>query len=144
MRQQLKWLLCLTCVFLLAACSRSDPQAALDKAVNQLQEALEAKSTNDVLAMLHPDFYAQQPGDNREWAKRTMMATFLRYKNVKVVALKKENALDASVPDTARTQAEVMLAGAEGLIPDSARHYQVTMQWRSVKGEWKLHRLVWE
>ena len=135
------WLICLA---LLATCSRTDPQIALDKTVSQLQSALEGKKTSEVMEMLHPDFYAQQPGDNQEWAKRTMALTFLRFKNVNIIALKKQSDIDASLPDTARTRAEVTLTGAEGLIPDSARHYQVTMQWRKIDDEWKLHRLLWE
>lgn len=144
--QMSRWffLALLACMAILAACSRTDPQAALDKAVDRLQTALEAKNTGDVLDMLHADFYAQQHGDNREWAKRTMTLIFLRYKNINIVALKKQNSLDAARPGYARTEAEVALTGAEGLIPDAARHYQVTMQWRQVDGKWMLHRLLWE
>ena len=36
------------------------------------------------------------------------------------------------------------LTGAEGLIPDSARHYSVTLEWWLEDGEWKLARLGWE
>ena len=141
---KMKWYFWLLCLTLLTACSRTDPQAVLDKTVDQLQSALAEKKTSEVMEMLHPDFYAQQPGDNREWARHTMTMMFLRFKNIHIVALKKQNDLDPDLPDTARTHAEVTLTGAEGLIPDNARHYQVTMQWKKMDDEWKLHRILWE
>ena len=39
---------------------------------------------------------------------------------------------------------ELALTGAEGLIPDSARHYSVRLEWWLEDGEWQLARLNWE
>ena len=45
----------------------------------------------------------------------------------------------------ARSFAQVLgLTGAEGLIPDSARLYDVKLEWWLDDGEWKLARLDWE
>jgi hypothetical protein len=136
--------LILLCPLLLAACARSDPQAALDAAVKRLQTALESRDTSAVLELLHPGFEGRQPEDNREWAKRTMALLFLRYKNIHVIALTQSSEVDAQVPNRAFTDADVALTGAEGLIPDSARRYRVKLQWSLVDGEWKLIRLTWE
>jgi hypothetical protein len=57
---------------LIAGCSPSNPQAALEAAVQQLQDNLEAKRSSAVLEQLHPEFRAQQQYDS-QWAKRTML-----------------------------------------------------------------------
>jgi hypothetical protein len=134
----------LLCVFLLAACTRSDPQAALDAAVKNLQTSLEKKDTDAVMALLHPNFSAQELQDGREWARQTMTVMFLRHKNIGIIALSQDSRIDPRVPGLAFTDASVALTGAEGLIPDSARQYLVKLQWRLVGKEWKLIQLQWE
>ncbi|MDR2188484.1 MAG: nuclear transport factor 2 family protein [Azonexus sp.] len=136
--------LILSCAVLLAACGRSDPQAALDAAVGNLQAALEKKDTGAAMALLHPDFAGQQPEDNREWAKKTMTLMFLRHKNIQIIAPLQKSWIDPQVSTRAFTDAQVTLTGAEGLIPDSARQYRVTLEWRRLDKEWQLIRLQWE
>lgn len=129
---------------LLVGCgARDDPQAALEAAVQQLQDNLEAKSTGAVMAQLHDDFLARQALD-REWAKRTMALRFLRHKNIKVLALGKHSWIDQALSSKGYTEAQVGLSGAEGLIPDSARHYAVKLEWWRDGDEWQLARLEWE
>ena len=136
--------LVLFCVCLLAACgAKDDPQAALEAAVQQLQDNLETKRTSAVLEQLHSDFLARQELD-REWAKRTMTLLFMRHKNIQVIALGKNSWIDAAISSKGHTEAQVGLSGAEGLIPDSARHYSVKLEWWREGDEWKLARLDWQ
>ncbi|MFI8480393.1 hypothetical protein ACIGCM_07470 [Pseudomonas sp. NPDC078700] len=129
---------------LLSGCGVKDtPQAALDKEVQQLQDNLEAKKTSAVMDQLHPEFAAQQQFDH-DWAKRTMTLMFLRYKNVKVIALTKDNKIDPTYSSKGYTDAQVAMTGAEGLIPDSARHYAVRLEWWRDGDDWKLARLSWQ
>ncbi|MDR0775469.1 MAG: hypothetical protein LBE81_02385 [Azonexus sp.] len=134
----------LLCAILLAACGRSDPQAALDNAARNLQTALENKDASAVMELLHPDFAAQQPEDDREWAKRTMTVMFLRHKNIQVIALLQKSWIDPQVSSRAFTDAQVALTGAEGVIPDSARQYRVQLEWSLLDKQWKLRRLQWD
>ena len=129
---------------LLGGCGgRDDPQAALEAAVQQLQDNLEAKDSGAVLDQLHPQFAAQQEFD-REWAKRTLLLLFMRHKNIQVLALSKDSRIDPTYRDKGHSKVQVALAGAEGLIPDSARHYSVKMQWWLEGDQWQLARLSWE
>lgn len=128
---------------LLTGCTPSDPQAALEAAVQQLQDNIEAKRNDEVLEQLHPQFSAQQQYD-REWARRTMALLFLRHKQVRVIAIGTSSEVDPTYSEKGHTQAEVAMTGAEGLIPDSARHYSVKLEWWLEEGEWKLARLNWE
>ena len=138
------WPLALFFALLLGGCGgKDDPQAALEAAVQQLQDNIEAKDTSAVMAQLHPDFLARQELD-REWAKRTMTLLFLRHKNIQVIALGKNSWIDAAIVSKGHTQAQVGLSGAEGLIPDSARHYAVQLEWWLEDDQWRLARLDWE
>lgn len=138
------WPLALFFALLLGGCGgKDDPQAALEAAVQQLQDNIEAKDTGAAMAQLHPDFLARQELD-REWAKRTMTLLFLRHKNIQVIALGKNSWIDAAIASKGHTQAQVGLSGAEGLIPDSARHYAVQLEWWLEDDQWRLARLDWE
>ncbi|MOA26812.1 hypothetical protein D3C78_1476380 [compost metagenome] len=128
---------------LLGGCTQSDPQAALEAAVQQLQDNLEAKDTGAVLEQLQPQFSAQQQYD-RAWVQRTMALLFLRHKQVKVLALSQSSRIDPTYSSKGHTEAQVAMTGAEGLIPDSARHYSVKLEWWLEDGEWRLARLDWE
>ncbi|QTN43860.1 hypothetical protein [Ectopseudomonas mendocina] len=142
--RHLSWSLFVSLTLLFVGCGgRDDPQAALEAAVQQLQDNIEAKSTSAVMDQLHDDFLARQELD-REWAKRTMTLLFLRHKNIKVLALGKNSWIDSAISSKGYTEAQVGLSGAEGLIPDSARHYSVKLEWWLDGSEWKLARLDWE
>ncbi len=135
--------LTLFCALLSGCGGVDDPQAALEAAVQQLQDNLEAKKTNAVIEQLHPEFMAQAEFD-RDWAKRTMTLMFLRHKNIKVLALSKSSHVDPTYSEKGHTDAQVGLLGAEGLIPDSAKHYAVKLEWWLDDGEWRLARLDWQ
>ncbi|OLU34199.1 hypothetical protein BVH03_03265 [Pseudomonas sp. PA15(2017)] len=129
---------------LLSGCgAKDDPQARLEAAVQQLQDNIEGKKTAAVLDQLHGEFRAQQTND-RDWARRTMTLLFLRHNTVKVLALNNNSRVDPTYRDKGYTDAQVALTGAEGLIPDSARHYAVKLEWWQDDDEWKLARLQWQ
>jgi hypothetical protein len=124
-----------------AGCSRDDPQAELEAAVQALQDSLEAKRAGAVLDQLTPEFQAQSELD-REWAKRTMTALFLQNANVKVVALTRSSRVTGKT--SGETDAQVVLAGGAGLLPERAAPYTVKLQWRREGRQWRLARLDWE
>ena len=128
---------------LLGGCRGDDPQAALEKAVQQLQDNLEHKRSSAVLEQLHAQFSAQQQYD-RDWAKRTMLMLFMRHKNVRVLALSQNSYLDPTYRERGHSDLQVALTGAEGLLPDSASHYKVKLEWWLEDGQWQLARLNWE
>ncbi len=134
--------LCLLLFIALSGCTASDPQAALEEAVQRLQDNLEAKDSGAVLDQLHPQFHAQHQQD-RDWARRTMALLFLRHQQVRVHALSKHSEVDTTYSSKGHTQAQVALTGAQGLIPDAARHYRVKLEWWLEGDDWKLARLDW-
>jgi hypothetical protein len=128
---------------LLAGCGKTNPQAALEAAVQKLQDNLEARKTGDVMDQLHANFQAGE-GMDREWAKRTMTLMFMRYANIKIIAVTRNSRIDAGSSQVGHTEAQVLVTGAQGLIPERAEPYAVKLQWRLDGSDWKLIELHWE
>ncbi len=128
---------------LLVGCARDDPQAALVAAAKALQENIENKDSAALLAQIHPDFRANAQYD-REWVRRTATLMFLRHRNVQVLALSSDSWLDPSYAEKGYSEAQVALIGAQSLLPQSAGHYHVRLEWWLEDGEWLLARLAWE
>ena len=127
----------------LAGCGKTDPQAALEAAVQKLQDNLEARKTSDVMDQLHANFQAGE-GMDREWAKRTMTLMFMRYQSVRIVAVTRNSRIDSGSSQVGHTEAKVLVTGAQGLIPERAEPYAIRLQWRLEGGDWKLIELHWE
>lgn len=128
---------------LLAGCGRTDPQTALEAAVQALQDNLEAKKSGAVMDQLHPNFQAGE-GMDREWAKRTMALIFLRYAHIRIVAVTRSSRIDTGSSQVGHTEAQVVVTGAQGLIPERAEPYAIRLQWRLDGSDWKLIELHWE
>jgi hypothetical protein len=128
---------------LFVACSKPDPQTALEAAVQQLQDHLEAKDSKAVLAMLDTRFRAQDEFD-AEWARKTMALLFLRYASVKVIAVTRSSRIDPPGSPIGITEAQVVFTGAQGLIPERASPYSVRLQWALDGSDWKLRDVHWE
>lgn len=130
-------------VLSLGACSKDDPQARLETTVRQLQENIEAKDAGAVMDLVDERFRMQ--GDlDADRARKTMMGVFYRYANIKVFAVGHQTRIDPASPLTGYTEAQVLVTGAQGLIPERATPYSVRMEWRLVDKDWKLYDLKWE
>lgn len=136
------WLV-VSALALLGCGQPDDPQAALDATVQRLQDALEAKDADAVLDLLDAKFRAQDDLD-REWARKTMALMFLRYQQVKVIAVTRRSRVDAAGGQTGRTEAQVLVTGAQGLIPERAAPYAVQLEWWREGDDWKLRDLRWQ
>ncbi|MBE0587509.1 MAG: hypothetical protein CVU36_06060 [Betaproteobacteria bacterium HGW-Betaproteobacteria-9] len=127
----------------LTACSKDDPLASLEAAVQQLQDQIEARDTGAVMDLLDAKFRAQDEFD-ADWARKTMTLMFLRYAQVKVIAVSRNSRIDPPGSPIGLTEAQVVVTGAQGLIPERVTPYAVTMEWRLEGADWKLRDLRWE
>ncbi|NWF44221.1 hypothetical protein F3K02_02985 [Hydrogenophaga sp. D2P1] len=127
----------------LTACSKDDPQASLEAAVQQLQDQIEARDTGAVMDLLDAKFRAQDEHD-ADWARKTMTLMFLRYAQVKVIAVSRSSRIDPPGSPIGLTEAQVVVTGAQGLIPERVTPYAVTLEWRRDGDNWKLYDLKWE
>lgn len=127
----------------LTACSKPDPQIALEAAVQQLQDHLEARDSKAVLAMLDTRFRAQDEHD-AEWARKTMALMFLRYASVKVIAVTRSSRIDPPGSGIGITEAQVVFTGAQDLVPERVAPYAVQLQWALDGSDWRLRDLRWQ
>lgn len=127
----------------LTACSKDDPQVSLEAAVQQLQDQIEARDTGAVMDLLDAKFRAQDTYD-ADWARKTMTLMFLRYAQVKVIAVSRSSRIDPPGSPIGLTEAQVVVTGAQGLIPERVTPYAVTLEWRREGADWKLRDLCWE
>ncbi len=127
----------------LTACSKDDPQVSLEAAVQQLQDQIEARDTGAVMDLLDAKFRAQDEYD-ADWARKTMTLMFLRYAQVKVIAVSRNSRIDPPGSPIGLTEAQVVVTGAQGLIPERVTPYAVTLEWRRDGDNWKLYDLKWE
>lgn len=130
-------------ILLTAACSKDDPQARLAAAAKALQAAIEARDTGDVMDLLDEHFQASANLD-RAGTRRLLTASFLRYQNIRIVAMSSSHQVDPQTPTLGRSEAQVLVTGAQGLVPERAEPYGVKLEWRLVGGDWKLSDLRWD
>ncbi|QRR35075.1 hypothetical protein JNX00_04140 [Hydrogenophaga sp. YM1] len=128
---------------LLAACGKGDPQARLEAAAKALQAAIEARHTGDVMDLLDEHFQGSGNLD-RDGTRRLLTATFLRYQNIQVMAMSSRHRVDPQTPTLGVSEAQVLVTGAQGLVPERAEPYKVRLEWRLVGGDWKLADLRWD
>lgn len=137
------WLMAVS-LALLACGKPDDPQAALEAAVQRLQDALEARQTGDVMAMLDSRFRAQDELD-AEWARQTMALVFLRFRQVRVIAVNRQSRIEeGSGGRVGRSTAQVLVTGAQGLVPERAEPYTLELVWWREGDDWKLRDLRWQ
>ena len=136
-------LLLFSLLLALGGCRQEGPLERVQQNAAALQEALQKKDAGTVMDLLHDDFLAQDQY-RRDWAQRSMALYFLRHKKIGVSILNQESRLDSSYSDRAYSSAQVLLTGADNLLPDSARSYDLKLEWWLVDGDWQLARLAWE
>jgi hypothetical protein len=73
-----------------------------------------------------------------------MALVFLRYQNVKLIAVSRSSSLDPATGRIGRTEAQVLVTGAQGLIPDRVSPYAIQMEWWREGDDWKLRDLRWQ
>lgn len=129
--------------WLLVGCGQDDPQARLEATVRQLQSGVEEKDVGSVIDLVHERFRMQGDMDVRQ-ARQTMMAVFHRYASIRVYAVGQQTRIDPATPLVGYTEAQVLVTGAHGLIPERASPYAVRMEWRLVGQDWRLYDLRWE
>lgn len=136
------WLVAVAALWL-AACSRADPEQRLLEAGRALQAAVEARDTGEVMGLVDEHFRGSA-GLDPVSARRLLTATFVRYQNIRVLALAPDVRIDPAAPTLGVIESPVVVTGAQGLVPERAEPYRVRTEWRLVDGAWKLSDLRWE
>ena len=131
----------LAALALLAACTRTPPEARLRGTLAELQHAVAARDAAGIRGLLADDFVGPDGLDKAD-AVRFAQGMFLRYRDVGVHT----GPFDLQVQgDHARVRCDAVLTGgAGGPWPDTGQAYSVRTGWRLEGGEWRLVALEWK
>jgi hypothetical protein len=134
------WWTALTAALLLAACARTPPEEQLRTTIGELQAAIEQRDGSVLREVIANDFIG--PGGlDRDGARRTAQAMFLRYRDVGVTL----GPLDIDLREQhATVRFTAALTGGAGMLPDSGQVYDVETGWRLDDGGWRLVNAAWE
>ena len=137
----MKTLLLVLFILQLAACSKpQSDEARILQQITKLQSAIENHSRSDFMAVIDGDYYDRLNTD-RKSLQRMLMGFFLRYRDIAVFVT--NTTIDIQ-QIRAQAQSQVVVSGGAGIVPDKARHYQVSSCWKKVSDEWLLSCLEWE
>tara|TARA_R110000796_G_scaffold20144_1_gene60239 strand:+ start:1194 stop:1622 length:429 start_codon:yes stop_codon:yes gene_type:complete len=136
-------LLILLITLTLCACGPSSPDERLNQAITQLQDGIESRDREQVTALLHPEFSAQDQFDNA-WVERNLRLMFLQHQRINVLVSSQDTQIDPGYPERAETKARVTLTGAERFLPESAGQYDIRLLWLDDTGEWLLRDIDWQ
>ena len=127
----------------LVACGETGPEAAIRAKIDLVQKAAEEKIPRRIVAHVADDFSGNH-GLNKQRLRALLAGVFLRYKNINVLITSLEVNIDPQHPILATMQAVVLVTGAEHILPENGRVFQVSGDWRLFEGEWELQRATWQ
>jgi len=135
--------LILSVVMILSACSELPAEQAIKENIEEIQSAIEGKSSSGVTEHLSSYFLLNNKMD-KKGVKRMLMASFLRHQKIGIIV--SNVTIELSETDTHRavSTATVALVGATNFIPDSGRLYQLKGEWQIEGSDWRLLTLNWK
>lgn len=128
-------------VVLLAACS--DPQsveAIIGDNIEQMQEAVESKSADDLLQHVF-DGFSSAKGYDKNGLQRILLFYQLRHQRITTLVTNLE--IDIAQSGVAKARFNILLTGGAGLLPEQGGFYQVETDWRQEQGAWRLVYADW-
>jgi hypothetical protein len=127
-------------LLVLNACTKTPPEQALRKTIDEMQQAGAQKDIQGLMNSFADDF-AGSEGMSRDEFRRNVSLIWLRHKDIGIQTGLMEVAL---LDDRATVNFTVALSGGQGLIPDQGQIYQVQTGWRLENDEWKLISATWK
>lgn len=142
-RKTSAYLLLITLQLMMASCSKTPPEQAILKTLENLETAIEAGDTGTVMDTLTDPAKIQRGGHTlqRDEVRRLLMGTFLRYPKRQLVITRINIELDPVSQRHARVTFTAFAWGGQSAMPDNADSYRVVSDWRE-DGEWKIEGLV--
>lgn len=136
-----RFLLVIVLGLVLAGCSRTPPEQALRRTIEQMQSAIEERDAATLADGIARDFIGPE-GMDRKAAQRLAAVVFLQNRQVGVTLGPLDIKLQPGGATVRCTAA--MTGGNSALLPTSGQVYDVTTQWRQDGDDWELVSAEWE
>lgn len=134
-------------VILFSACGKTPPEEAIGNNIDEVQLAIREKDNSGVREHLSGQFRGfgeRGTALDAENVRQYLAGMFLRYRNINVLFSNTRITVAEYDPYRATSTSSVVVTGADGLIPDTARVYQVKGTWALEDDEWKLLEVSWD
>jgi hypothetical protein len=132
-------------VAVFSACTRTGPEQQLRQDVAHLQASVQARDLGSIRDALADDFVGPD-GMDRDAAIRLAQVMYLQNRRINAVFGPLQVVLSPSAarPDHATVAFSAALTGGSGgMLPESARLYQVRTGWRLQDGDWRMTSADW-
>lgn len=132
---------------LVFSCSQSSPEQAIRQQLVALEEAIQAKNNSKVRRFFSPQFSGRRNEVEKvvyQDLQKMLAGIFIRHASIGVTLSSVEVKIDDYDTHAAEMQFSVLFTGAEGLIPNSAKLYQVEAFWKNNGGDWRIYSLNWQ
>jgi hypothetical protein len=128
-------------LLVLAACTRTPPEEALRRNIDELRTAVETRDISGLNEGIAPDFIGPE-GMDRKAVRRLAQVVFLQNQEIGVTL----GPLDVAMREGGATVkfTAAMTGGSGGLLPRSGQVYDVTTGWRQDGDEWELVTAEWK
>ena len=124
----------------LSGCAKQKTdEAMIQEQIETLQKAIEEHNRGGFMSVIDVSYHDQLNNDPKS-LQAMLLGYFLRYKDISVFV--SANQIEVT-QIRAQVQSQVVVTGGRGLLPENARHYQVSSNWKKVDGEWLLSGLEW-
>ncbi len=154
-QHMIKQMLMLSLVLSLSiSCSKTPVplEQAIEKQLNHAVSAIEQLDSDALLKVLADDFDIQgnisrsskTEAFNPEKIKQHMMLLRLRKQKLSVTLTHVQIKADDYNSQLATMEANVMITGGSGLLPDDGRLLKIRGSWRLFDDEWRLTQLNWQ
>ena len=127
-------------LLVLVACTRTPPEEALRRNIDELRTAVEARDITALNEGIAPDFIGPD-GMDRKAVRRLAQLVFLQNQKIGVTL----GPLDIAMREGGATVkfTAALTGGAGGMLPESGQVYDVSTDWRQNGDEWELVAAEW-
>jgi hypothetical protein len=126
--------------FILAACSRPDPERQIRAAIGEMEAAIKARHNGDFMSHVADDFQRPGQGLDRAGLRQLFAGLVLRYPTIVLVVT--VNEVRVTHP-TATARLTVLATGGQGVLPETGQAWEVNTDWRLEGNQWKLFAADW-
>lgn len=129
--------------FGMVSCTETPAEEAIRANIKSMQQAAEDKSPRKAVEFLADNFTGNQ-GIDKTGLRRLMAVIFLKHQNINVVISRLDIEVNQQDPYSAGMSAVVIVSGAQNILPQDGRIYQITGEWQYIDGDWMLVHALWD
>ncbi len=126
-----------------SGCSKTPAEEAILKNIESMQQAVEDGVPRKAVEFLDDEFTGNR-GVDKMGLRRILIAALFRHANIRINITRMDISVNPRDPFLATMNCVAIFSGADNLLPQDGRIYQISGEWQYKNGEWLLMRANWE